>query len=161
MRLPIRGMLVFVALTVATPALCLSPDWDQCKDVNTEATADDSLAACNRILDDRREAPNRAMALRNRCGIYYTKGDYDHALVDCDQALKMEPRSAIGYNRRGLIFYMQKDNEKAIADFNTALRLDPKMARALYNRGLARQAKGETAAGAADIARAKKLDPDL
>ena len=161
MRLSVCGMLVFVALTLSTPAFCLSPKWEQCQDVNNEATADRSLAACNRILNDHRETPNYDMALRNRCGIQYTKGNYDCALADCNQALTMEPRSAIGLNRRGLIFYMRQDNERAITDFNAALRLDPNMANALDNRGLAEQAKGDTEAGDADIARAKKINPDI
>lgn len=75
MRLPICGMLAVVGLIASTPALALNPLWDQCKDVNNPDTADENLAACSRLLDDRSEAKNHAMALRNRCGIYYTKDD--------------------------------------------------------------------------------------
>ena len=161
MRLPIVGMLVFAAGLAAAPAFGQSADWDQCKDVNNEATADRSLAACTRILNDRREASNHAMALRNRCGIYYTKGDLEHALADCNQAWLKEPKSPILYNRRGLIWLHKKEYDRAIADFDQAILLDAKFAKAYHNRGLAKKAKADIAGGEADWAVAKRLDPSL
>jgi tetratricopeptide (TPR) repeat protein len=161
MRLPICAMLVLAALVTSAPAYALNPLWDQCKDVNNPDTADESLAACNRLLDNRSESKNHAMVLRNRCGIYYTKTDYDHALADCNRALRMEPNSAIGYNRRGLIWYQQKDYDRAIEDFNHAIRIDANFAYAYYNRGLAWRAKGDTGRADADESEAIRLDPKL
>ena len=63
MRWPICEMLVFVALTAAAPAFGQSTDWKQCSDVNNKDTVAKSLAACNRILKDKREASNHTMAL--------------------------------------------------------------------------------------------------
>jgi tetratricopeptide (TPR) repeat protein len=161
MRLPIFGLLMLVALAAATPASAQSPYWDRCKDVNNVDTADRAIAACNHILDDRNEAKNRAMALRNRCGIYYTKNDYDLALADCNQAIRMEPNSAIAYNRRGLIWYAKDDNDRAIADFDRAIGIDRKFAFAYFNRGLAWRAKGDTGRADADRTEAIRLDPSL
>jgi hypothetical protein len=95
MPLAIRTIIIAALFMSATDlAFGWSPKWDQCKDINNKATADRALAACNDILKDRSEQPNYAMALRNRCGIKYTKGDYDGALADCDRALELEPTSA-------------------------------------------------------------------
>jgi tetratricopeptide (TPR) repeat protein len=161
MRLPIYGMLVLAGLVASAPAYALSPLWDQCKDVNNADTADEALAACSRLLDDRGEAKNHAMVLRNRCGIYYTKNDYKSALADCNRALRMEPNSAIGYNRRGLIWYQQSDYDRAIEDFNHAIRIDANFAYAYYNRGLAWRKKGDSGRADADEAEAIRLDPKL
>ncbi len=161
MRLPIYGLMMCAGLAASAPAHAANPLWDQCKDVNNPSTAEQSLAACSRLLADRSEAKNQAMILRNRCGIYYTKNDYDRALADCDQALSMEPNSAIGYNRRGLIWYQTKRYESAIADFTQALRLDANFAYAYFNRGLARRAQGDTGGADADRAEAIRLDPKL
>jgi tetratricopeptide (TPR) repeat protein len=161
MRLPIFGVLLLAGLLASGQALALNPLWDQCRDVNNADTADESLAACNRLLDDRSEEKNHAMVLRNRCGIYYTKHDYDHALADCNRALRMEPNSAIGYNRRGLIWYQQSDYDRAIEDFNHAVRLDSNFAYAYFNRALAWRAKGDTGRADADQAEAIRLDPKL
>jgi len=161
MRLPICGMLVFVALTAAAPAHGQSPNWKRCADVNNKDAAARSLAACNRILNDRSEAKNHPMALRNRCGIYYTKGDLERALADCNHAAQRDPQSAIVFDRRGLIWKTKGDYIKAIADFDNAIRLNANYARALYHRGSAKRAKGDTAGGDADIARAKQIDPNI
>jgi tetratricopeptide (TPR) repeat protein len=161
MRLPIHAMLVLAGLLASAPAWAENPLWDQCRDVNNPDTADESLAACNRLLDDRSEAKNHAMVLRNRCGIYYTKNDYESALADCNQALRMEPNSAIGYNRRGLIWYRQDDYDRAIEDFNRAIRLDANFAYAYFNRGLAWRKKGDTGRADADETEAIRLDPNL
>jgi tetratricopeptide (TPR) repeat protein len=161
MRLPIYGILVLAGLLASAPAYALNPLWDQCKDVNNRDAAEESLAACSRLLKDRNEAKNQAMILRNRCGIYYTKNDYDNALADCNRALRVEPESAIGYNRRGLIWYQMKKYDSAIEDFNHAIRIDASFAYAFYNRGLARRAKGDTSRADADEAEAIRLDPKL
>ncbi|MBI3703192.1 MAG: tetratricopeptide repeat protein [Rhizobiales bacterium] len=161
MRLPICGVLVFAMLTAAAPSFGQSTDWTQCADVNNRDAFASALAACNRILKDKREAANHTMALRNRCGIYYTHDDYDKALADCNRAARQEPQSKIVYDRRGLIWYVKKDYNRAIADFDQAIRIDPNYARALYHRGTSKQATGDNAGGDADIARAKEIDPDV
>ncbi len=161
MRLPTCGILVFVVLTAAAPAFGQSADWTQCADVNNRDAVAKSLAACNRILKDKREAKNHPMALRNRCGIYYTNDDYAHALADCNLAVRREPQSQIVYDRRGLIWRAKGDNDRAIADYDQAIRINPNYARALYHRGTAKRDKGDTAGGDADIARAKQIDPDI
>src|SRR5262249_18350937 len=159
MRLPIYAMLVLASLVTSASAQTLDPLWDQCRDVNNPDTADDALAACSRLLDDRSEAKNHAMVLRNRCGIYYTKNAYKNALTDCNRALRMDPNSAIGYNRRGLIRYQESDYDRAIEDFSHAIRIDANFAIAYYNRGLAWRKKGDSGQADADEAEAIRLDP--
>ena len=161
MRLPICGLLVFAMLTAAAPAFGESADWKQCAEVNNKDAVAKSLAACNRILKDKREAQYHTMALRNRCGIYYTNNDYERALADCNRAVRQEPKSQIVYDRRGLIWHVKGDYDRAIADFDQAIRINPNYARALYHRGTSKQANGDNAGGDADIARAKQIDPDI
>ena len=157
---------VFAFLAVSATTLPMAPafgaskeDWAQCQDVNNEDASDRALAACNKILADVSEAQYYAMALRNRCGIWYTKGNNDRALADCDAALRSDPKSSIGYHRRGLIWYAKDDNDRAISDYSEAIRLDPKMALAWYNRSLAYKAKGDFDRAIADKAEAGRLDP--
>jgi len=161
MRVPICGLLLFAALTAAAPAFGQSAEWKQCADVNNRDAVAKSLAACNRILKDSREAKNHPMALRNRCGIYYTNDDYEKALADCNRAARQEPQSSIVYDRRGLIWHVKGDFDRAISDFDQAISINPNYARALYHRGTSKQTKGDTAGGHADIMRAKEIEPDI
>jgi tetratricopeptide (TPR) repeat protein len=115
-----------------------------------------------------------ADAFYNSCVIYNLKGDYDRALSDCSQAVKLGPSpnaiAATGgerlgnertssdyYSERGFAYLKKNNNDRAIVDFDVAIRLNPKNGRALKNRGLAYQAKGDTARGDADLEAAKQL----
>lgn len=160
MRLPICGMPVLVVLVAAAPAFAESADWKQCADVNNKGAVSQSLAACNRILKDPREAKNYAMAFRNRCGIRYTNGDYEQALADCNQAAKMDPQSAILYNRRGLIWYQKGDMGRAIVDYDQAIRINPQHSIAFNNRGLAFATKKEYDRAIRDYDQAIRFDPN-
>jgi tetratricopeptide (TPR) repeat protein len=162
MRLTVHAMLVCAIFTSATDlAFGWSPEWEQCKDVNNKDTAGQALAACNHILNDKSEQPNYAMALRNRCAIRYTLGDYDDALADCNQAIKAQPQSDIGYERRGYVWQEKGDDKRAMADYDKAVQLNPKSAYALYARGLLKKRNGDQAGGDADIARARQIKPDI
>ena len=90
MRWPICGMLVFAALTAAAPAFGQSADWKRCSDVNNkDAVAMRKSGGLQSHLEQiNREAQNHPMALRNRCGIYYTNDDYENALADCNLAAR-------------------------------------------------------------------------
>jgi tetratricopeptide (TPR) repeat protein len=161
MKSSIRALLSCAMLLSASAALAWSPEWEQCKDVNSKEAADRAIAACTHILDMKSERPNYAMALRNRCGIKYTAGDYDGALEDCNRAISMDARSAIGYERRGHVLVMKDENKRAMSDYDEAIRLDPRNAYALNARGHLKQRLGDNAGGDADIARAKQIKPDI
>ena len=162
MRVIICVAALFVVSAAVVPASAASQAvWDQCKDVNNKDAVVASLSACNKILEDPGEGRNRAMALRNRCGILYTSGEFDRALADCNKAAEMDPQSAIAFDRRGLIWFKKGELDRAIADFDQALRLNPKYAYAFYGRALALRQKGDTARADADKAEAIRLDPSL
>ena len=80
-------------------------------------------------------------------------------LVDCTEAIQLNPRSAVAYNNRGLAYENKGDHDKAIADFTDAIRLEPKDAKAYYNRGSAYKNKGEYEKAIADFTEASRLDP--
>jgi tetratricopeptide (TPR) repeat protein len=48
---------------------------------------------------------------------YYSKGDYDRAITDFDQAIGLEPKAASLYNFRGEAYDAKNDPDHAIADF--------------------------------------------
>ena len=63
------------------------------------------------------------------------KQNYDKAIADYNESIRLDPKYAIAYNNRGDAWYHKKEYDKAIADFNEAIRLDPKTAVAYSNRG--------------------------
>ena len=69
------------------------------------------------------------------------------AIADYNEAIQLDPGSALAYNGRGIAWRDKKDYDKAIADYNEAIRLDPGYAFAYYNRGVAFLLTGSEKAG--------------
>lgn len=63
-------------------------------------------------------------------------GDYQGAIADYDQAIKLNPDDADAYNNRGLARSALGNKQGAIADYDQAIKLNPDYAPAFYNRGL-------------------------
>jgi len=56
---------------------------------------------------------------------YYTNGNFDLAIADLNEAIRLNPKDAISYTFRGVAYLMKKNYDRAIADFEAALRIDP------------------------------------
>jgi len=57
------------------------------------------------------------------------KGEYEKAISDYDESIRLEPKDMRGYYNRGLVWHSKRDYEKAISDYNESIRLDPKETR--------------------------------
>jgi tetratricopeptide (TPR) repeat protein len=89
----------------------------------------------------------------------YEKKDFRGALVEYNQAIKLDPNYADVYYSRGAIRYELGDKQGAIADYNQAIKINPNYAKAYYNRGLASYELGDKQGAIADYNLAIKLDP--
>jgi tetratricopeptide (TPR) repeat protein len=74
---------------------------------------------------------------RSRGAMYLFNGDYDHAIADCDEAIRRNLRDSATYNNRGFATLKKGNIEKAISDLNEAIRLDPKACISYVNLGKA------------------------
>lgn len=119
----------------AAAALASSPeDEDDC---TRSLEPDKIIPACTRMAEDRTDTPhNRAVAYYDRGNAYKTLKDYDRALADYSDALKLDPRYAHAYLNRGYVYVAKNDADHALADFNRSIQLDPTQVDAYFNRGL-------------------------
>ena len=62
---------------------------------------------------------------------------FDKALINYNQAIKLNPNYAMAYNNRGMVFYNQKLFDRAVENFNKAIKLNPNDAMVYANRGMA------------------------
>ncbi|MGE5756199.1 MAG: tetratricopeptide repeat protein, partial [Planctomycetaceae bacterium] len=90
---------------------------------------------------------------------WYDEKEYDIALRDFNEAIRLDPKYAAARNNRGLVRREMGEPDKALADFNEAIRLDPKNAIAYNNRGLVWHDKKEPDKALADFNEAIRLDP--
>ena len=69
-------------------------------------------------------------AYRGRGLALSRKGDYDTAIADCNEAIRLDPEDAVAYEARGLAHDRKKEPDAALADYTKAIQLDPKFTRA-------------------------------
>ena len=71
----------------------------------------------------------------NRGYAWTVKKDYDKAITDYNEAIRLDPNLCSRLRQPGRAWDDTKDYDKAIADYNEAIRLDPTYAGAYYDRG--------------------------
>src|SRR5215213_5778794 len=115
------GLLLGAALLLGTPALATTPaDRSECA-----ASADKpelGSTACSRIIDDA-AAPveERANAYNNRGIAAYGLREYDAALADHSEAIKLNPEDPLAHARRGMAWTEKGGYDEAIADLTRAV----------------------------------------
>jgi len=101
--------------------------------------------------------PYAPALLTHRGYIYTGLGDYERAIADYTEAIRLAPEFAVAYNNRGYAYDNLGNYEQAIADYTEAIRLNPENAAAYTNRGHAYKAQGDLIATRADWERAVEL----
>jgi tetratricopeptide (TPR) repeat protein len=72
---------------------------------------------------------NLAIAFNNRGNAYLDKRDYDRAIKDYDEAIRLDPNDDLYFGNRGDAFRITGQYERAIADYRKALSLKIEEAR--------------------------------
>ena len=85
------------------------------------------------------------IAYNNRGNAYTGKGEYDRAIQDYDQSIKLNPNYARAFNNRGVAYQKKGEYDRAIKDFDESIRLKPDYDNAFANRAEAYLNKGERA----------------
>ena len=55
---------------------------------------------------------------------HYEREDYDRAIADFDQAIRLDAKNANAFYNRGIAYHEKHDYDRAIADFDQAIKLD-------------------------------------
>ena len=101
-------------------------------------------------------SPGNAQALFDRAVAWVKTGDYQKAMLDCDESIVANP-SLEAYSLRGDLWLRMENLDLAIADFESAKRFDEQVAVAYEQRAEKQRQAGATAEADADQARAKEI----
>lgn len=104
--------------------------------------------------------PNDPDAYIVRANAYDEKGEFEKAIADYNQALKLEPRSVLAYLNRGLAYSNHGDQSQALADYTKVIELDPKNARAYHDRANIYDDAGKFESALSDYSKAIEIQPD-
>ena len=96
---------------------------------------DPQIEGCSALIASGQEAPQTvAVAHNNRANAYVMKGEYDLAIKDYNEAIKLVPNSASYLNNRGVAYKKKAEYDRALEDFDQSIRLNPAYAGAFANR---------------------------
>jgi Tfp pilus assembly protein PilF len=105
-------------------------------------------------------APKDAKAFIDRGNEWSHKGEWDEAIRDYDEAIRIDPKNAVAYFHRGTAWHQLEHTDKAIRDYDEAIRLNPKIASAFRNRAMIWSQKRESEKAIDDCTEAIRLSPN-
>ena len=89
----------------------------------------------------------------------YEQGHLEEAIVEYDEAIRLDPQDADAYYNRGLAYGDLFKYQGAIEDYDEAIRLEPRTFIVYYYRGIAYHALGQLERAIQDLNEAIRLDP--
>ena len=152
--------LIPLALALSFSAMpCLAAPED---DYATCVKDGDVADACTRAIASGQFQKDKLAALYNIRGSgQVQQGNYDGALKDYSQAIKLDPKNVVTLvNRASLHRRHRNDPDRALADYNEAVRVGPKDPSGYTGRALVYTQKGDLKRAAAEIRTAISLTTD-
>ena len=133
-------------------------NWCEGKD---SPTPDLRIGGCTAVIQSGNFAGKYlAWSFTGRGNAYSTKGQYDRAIADYDQAIRLNPSHGIAFYNRGYAWRAKGEYDRSIADYDQAIQLDPNFSAAFNNRGTAYDDKKDYDRAIADYDQAIRLDPN-
>jgi tetratricopeptide (TPR) repeat protein len=115
------GVILTTSLSFAMPASAQQNDMDVCY----KGSGQEAIAACTRRISQA-TGNNLAVVYHSRGYEYMQLRQFDMAIADFTQSIRVNPSFLDPYVNRCLCYRGKGDFAKAVADAKSALRLDPK-----------------------------------
>ena len=127
-----------------------------------KASPERVIDACGGVIADQTVAPMiKYVAYKRRAeALFSAKGDYERAVADAGEAIKLNAADPAIFALRGSFYLAYNEFEKAVSDFGAAIALDPDNLPSLASRAYAYVQLGKTDAAIADYTEVIRLKPD-
>jgi tetratricopeptide (TPR) repeat protein len=123
-------------------------EWEKAVDLLRKATA-----------LDHKYAPNLAAVFQQRAYAAATNQQFQDAINDYGEAIKISPEDARIYEQRAAVEMKLNDMDKALADYSEAIKIKPNEVRYYGYRSYIYEVKGDIKNSMADADKVLKLDP--
>jgi len=145
---------------LAPPGHAQAPQQRQWCDGQRGVSPDQQISGCTAVIESASDEPGiLATAFNNRAGAYFSRGLFEQAIRDLDQAVKLNPNYARAFVHRGRVYRSMGQYDRAIQDFDQAIKLEPTYAHAFVERGSVYSHQGQHKRAIQDFDQAIKLDP--
>jgi tetratricopeptide (TPR) repeat protein len=141
--------LAAVALTAVTAVMLPAASAAQQSDerrrcfASEGVTPQQKIESCTAVIASGGQTSQGLVAVLNSRGnAYLSSRNYDRAIDDFSEAIRVNPKFALGFNNRGFAYQRKGQIDRAIEDYDEAIRLNPALALAFANRASARRIKG-------------------
>jgi tetratricopeptide (TPR) repeat protein len=152
---------LLVATLLALAAHAQTAQERQWCESEEEVTVSQRIDGCSAVIKAGRDRSEKlAEAYSSRGLAYRLKGEYDRAIQDYGQAIKLNAKSASAYANRGVAYDNKGEYDRAIQDYDQAIKLKPS-AEVHFNRGNAYLGKGQHDHAIDAYNQALKLKPDF
>ncbi|MDD2923302.1 MAG: tetratricopeptide repeat protein, partial [Anaerolineales bacterium] len=94
--------------------------------------------------------PGSPTIIGQRGYAYIELGEYDKAIADYTEVIRIDPKAAYAYSQRAVAYRDLGEYDKSVANYTEAIRLDPEYAYAYSGRGFAYYKLGEDEKAIAD-----------
>src|SRR5258708_38815653 len=153
MRRVVWGLVSIVGLSLNAASAATH---EEASSACANSNPDIAIIACSALIESGGEAPgDLSRDFNNRGGAYSAKGDYDHAIDDLDQSIKLDSQNAGAYINRGNSYGAKKEYDRALDDYGQALRIHPQDSGAYSARGNVYEHLGQPERAIADYDQAE------
>jgi tetratricopeptide (TPR) repeat protein len=145
----------------AIQAAAQTPPADLTRCADTDAGV--SINACTALIGSTGQPDDTlAKAFTYRGFSYLKKNDYDRAVEDFNQAIRLDPDNAWALANRGNAYFNKHDSDRAMQDYDQSLKLNPLgYATLFYGRGAIYRSQGDPVHAIAQFDLALRLQPEF
>ncbi len=119
-----------------------------------------SISVCSAIITSGRAKGRELAAAHTERGVAYVALlDYDRAISDFGEAIRIDATFSKAFANRGAVHGAKQDFDKAIDDFTQAIELGPRSAHAFADRAGMHRLTGQHDAAIRDYSEAIRIDP--
>jgi tetratricopeptide (TPR) repeat protein len=150
-------------LIAATPLWPTSASAQSAEEWNCRGDTRDldaQIEGCTRAINSGKyRGKGLAWAYTNRGSVYDYQKDFDRAIADLTEAIRLDPGAVVAYQDRAASYRNKGQYTLALDDLSQALRLAPKEARTLMSRGVIYLKLNAAARAMVDFDASLRIDP--
>src|SRR5262252_6563033 len=174
MRALSAATLVAVTAMMSPAAIAQQSEEDRRCFAREGVAPEQKLASCTAVIKSGGQTPQRLVAaFTNRGNVYLTNRNYDSAVDDYNEAIKLNPTFVLAFVNRAIAYqekaqwdfdaYLAEGRyeDRAIQDLDEAIRLAPNNATAFRNRGFVHSRRQRYDRAIQDFDEAIRLDPSV